>query len=405
MRWVAFIPLYGDSRPDVNCATGVNSLRQMAGRPLFAWSLEQAIASGCFDAIYLVTDSLAEVRKEVADEFPSADKLVEVLDYDILQGEGSRDNALLKLQQKVPFDVMCLIQAASPLTRAEDFRAAKQKFLFENLDSLLTAVQSRRFFWTRAGAPIGFDVMERPRRQDIEGYLVENGAFYLTSVKLLADHHCRLGGRIGIHEMTAETAIEIIDEAGWMAAEQLLLKQKLASAKARAFQIKALVLDVDGTLTDAGMYYGPAGEALKKFNTRDAHGLQLLRENGISICVISTEDSPAVAARMKKLRIDEYYPGVQKKLPLLLQLAKRWDIPLQDIGYIGDDLSDLECLSRVGSAFCPADAVSEILRQAHYVCERAGGHGAVREVCDIILQSSEPSAVIPQKYTEAEAYQ
>ncbi len=75
--------------------------------------------------------------------------------------------------------------------------------------------------------------------------------------------------------------------------------------------------------------------------------------------------------------------------PLLLQLAKRWDIPLQNIGYVGDDLSDLECLSRVGSAFCPADAVSEILRQAHYVCERAGGQGAVREVCDLILRSRE----------------
>jgi N-acylneuraminate cytidylyltransferase len=409
MRWVAFIPLHGNSKSDVNSATGVNSRRRIAGRPLFAWSLEQAIVSGCFDTIYLTADSPAEIRKEVADEFPFADKLVEVLDSAALQGEGSRDDALLEFQQKipsdVPFDVMCLIQAGSPLTRAEDFRAAKQKFLSESLDSLLTAVLSKRFFWTPTGAPIGFHVMERPVRQNIEGYLVENGAFYLTSAKLLGDHRCHLGGRIGIHEMTAETAVEVINEAGWMVVEQLLLKQKRASAKARVSRIKALVLDVDGTLTDAGMYYGPAGEALKKFNTRDAHGLQLLRENGISICVISTEDSPAVAARMKKLRIDEYYPGVQKKLPLLLQLAKRWGIPLQDIGYIGDDLSDLECLSRVGSAFCPADAVSEILRQAHYVCERAGGHGAVREVCDLILQSSQPSEVIPQKYTEAEAYQ
>src|SRR5690242_11294088 len=393
MRWVAFIPLHGNSKSNVNCAIGVDSLRRIAGRPLFAWSLEEAIASGCFDAIYLTADSPAEIRKEVADEFPSADKLVEVMDHAAVQGDASMDSALLEFQQRipsdVPFDVACLIQAASPLTRAEDFRAAKRKFLSENLDSLVTAVQSKRFFWTRAGAPIGFNVMGRPARPHIEGYLVENSAFYLTSANLLADHHYRLGGRIGVHEMPAETAIEITDEAGWMAVEQLLLKQKLASAKARASRIKLLVLDVDGTLTDAGMYYGPAGEALKKFNTRDAHGLQLLRENGISVCVISTEDSPAVAARMKKLRIDEYYPGIQKKLPLLLQLAKRWDIPLQNIGYVGDDLSDLECLSRVGGAFCPADAVSEILRQAHYVCGHAGGQGAVREVCDLILRSRE----------------
>jgi N-acylneuraminate cytidylyltransferase len=201
--------------------------------------------------------------------------------------------------------------------------------------------------------------------------------------------------------MPAEASIEIAGDAGWTAVEQLLLKQKLMSAKARALQVKVLVLDVDGTLTDAGMYYGPAGEALKKFNTRDAHGLQLLRENGVTVCVISTEDSPAVAARMKKLRIDEYYPGVQNKLPLLLELTQRWGISLQNIGYVGDDLSDLKCLSRVGSAFCPADAVPEILRQVHYVCKHSGGHGAVCEVCDLILQSRE---TIPYTSAEAEAY-
>jgi len=397
MRWVAFMPMHENLE-----SVPVNGARRIAGRPLFAWGLEQAIASGCFDAIYLATDSPAEICKKVSDEFPSADKMVRVRDYSAIMSDGSTDRVLLEFQEKIPFDVVCLIQAASPLTRAEDFCAARHKFLSERLDSLLTAVQSKRFLWTRAGASVDYDSVKRLSPRSLEGYLVENGAFYLTSAESLRDYGCRLGGRIGIHEMAAETAIEMIDEAGWMVVEQLLLKQKLISAKARASRVKALVLDVDGTLTYAGMYYGPAGEALKKFNTRDAHGLQLLRENGISVCVISTEDSPAVAARMKKLHIDEYYPGVRNKLPLLLELSKRWGISPQNIGYVGDDLSDLECLSWVGSAFCPADAVSEILRQAHYVCTHSGGHGAVREVCDLILLSSE---VRPRKYAEAETYQ
>ncbi len=398
MRWVAFVPLRE------NCESiPVGTARRMAGRTLFAWSLEQAIASGCFDAIYITTDSSAEIRKKISDEFPGMDKMVKVLDCPAAtSGAGSMDSTLLEFQQKIPFDVVCLVGAASPLTRAEDFRAAKHKFLSENLDSLLTAVRSKRFLWTQAGEPVDHAPDKRLSPRNPEGYLVENGAFYLTGAKSLADHGRCLGGHIGIHEMAAETAIEITDEAGWIAVEQLLLTQKLISAKARASQVKALVLDVDGTLTDAGMYYGPAGEALKKFNTRDAHGLQLLREKGIGVCVISTEDSPAVAARMRKLRIDEYYPGVRNKLPLLLELAQRWGIALQDIGYIGDDLGDLECLSRAGSAFCPADAVPEVLLQAHYICEHPGGHGAVHEVCDLILQSGE---VIPRKYTEAEAYQ
>jgi N-acylneuraminate cytidylyltransferase len=360
------------------------NVRIMAGRPLFAWSLEQAIESGCFDEIYVATDS-PKIRKSVSDEFSSA---VVVLDRSAATctDTASTESAMLEFQQQVPFDVLCLIQATSPLTRAEDFRSAKHKFLAENLDSLLTSVPSKRFFWTTAGVPINYDPIKRPRRQDFEGCLMENGAFYLTRARLLEESGSRLGGRIGIHEMAAEAAIEIDDETDWIVVEQLLLEQQRMSSGVGTARVEALVLDVDGTLTDGGMYYGPAGEALKKFNTRDAHGMQLLREDGIRVCVISTENSPAVEARMKKLCIDEYYPGVRNKFPLLLELAKRWNISLRNIAYIGDDLSDLECLRHAGTAFCPADSVPEILQQAHYVCKKAGGQGAVREACDLILK-------------------
>lgn len=381
MRWVGFMPLRANSKSIIE-----KNVRTMAGRPLFAWSLEQAIASHCFDDIYVATDS-RKFRETVNDEFPGA---VTVLDRSPITctDTASTESAMLEFQQRIPFDVICLIQATSPLTRAEDFRAAKRKFLAENLDSLLTAVPSKRFFWTTTGKPINYDATKRPRRQDFSGCLMENGAFYLTRAKILEDCQNRLGGRIGIHEMAAETAIEIDEETDWVVVEQLLLRQKLMSARTRASQIKALMLDVDGTLTDGGMYYGADGEALKKFNTRDAHGLQLLREHGIRVCVISTEKSAAVEARMKKLHIEEYHPGVQDKFSLLLELTKRWGISLQDTAYVGDDLSDLKCLTCVGNAFCPADSVPEVLQQADYVCKYPGGNGAVREVCDFILKVS-----------------
>lgn len=379
MRWVAFMPLRANSKsiPDKN-------IRRIAGRPLFAWSLEQAIASRCFDEIYVATDS-PRIRKIVLEEFPSA---VTVLDRsaETCTDTASTESAMLEFQQQIPFDVVGLIQATSPLTHADDFRAAKHKFVNDNLDSLLTAVPSKRFFWTQSGTPINYDPVNRPRRQDFEGCLMENGAFYLTRAKLLKETASRLGGRIGIHEMAAETAIEIDEEADWLVVEQLLLRQKLKSTELGASQIKAFILDVDGTLTDGGMYYGPGGEALKKFNTRDAHGLQLLRENGIKVCVFSSEDSPAVAARMKKLNIDEYYPGIKNKFEVLESKIKFWGISLQDIAYMGDDLCDLKCISHVGTAICPADAVPEILQRARYVCTRPGGHGAVREACDLILR-------------------
>ncbi len=378
MRWVAFMPLRANSKsiPDKN-------IRLIAGRPLFAWSLEQAIASQCFDEIYVATDS-PRIRKIVLEEFPSA---ITVLDRsaETCTDTASTESAMLEFQQRISFDVVSLIQATSPLTHADDFRTAKYKFVTDNLDSLLTAVSSKRFFWTKSGIPINYDPANRPRRQDFEGCLMENGAFYLTRAKLLKETASRLGGRIGIHEMAAETAIEIDDEADWIVVEQLLLRQKLKSTLGTS-QIKALILDVDGTLTDGGMYYGSDGEALKKFNTRDAHGLQLLRENGIKVCVISSENSPAVAARMKKLNIDEYYPGIKNKFEVLQSKTKLWRLSLLDIAYMGDDLCDLECISVVGAAICPADAVPEIMQQVHYVCTRPAGHGAVREACDLILR-------------------
>ena len=379
MRWVAFMPLRANSKSIID-----KNLCNIAGRPLFAWSLEQAILSASFDDIYVATDS-ARIRKKVSEEFSSN---VMVLDRSAATctDTASTESAMLEFQRHVSFDVICLIQATSPLTCAADFRTAKDLFIEKNLDSLLTAVPSKRFFWTKSGIPINYDPLRRPRRQEFDGCLMENGAFYLTRSRILEEQRNRLGGKIGIHEMAAETAIEIDDEADWLIVEQLLLHQGIFTSGITTQQIKALILDVDGTLTDGGMYYGSDGEALKKFNTRDAHGLQLLRENGVKICVISAEDSPAVAARMNKLGIDEYYPGVEHKFLLLEELARRWDITLQNIAYIGNDHRDLECLKFVGTAFCPADSAPEILQQTHYICKHFGGNGAVREVCDVILQ-------------------
>ena len=387
MRWVAFMPLRAHSKSIID-----KNIRVIAGRPLFAWSLEQAIISKCFDEVFVATDS-PKIGSKVREEFSS---MVTVLDRsaETCTDTASTESAMLEFQQKNSFDVVCLIQATSPLTLAADFIAAKQMFLENNMDSLLTAVRSKRFFWNGEGAPVNYDPLKRPRRQDFEGYLMENGAFYMTGSKILEDYGNRLGGRIGIYEMTPETAVEIDDEIDWVIVEQLLLRQKKLKNRFDVTTLKALVLDVDGTLTDGGMYYSPEGEALKKFQTRDAHGMQRLQEHGIKLCVISAEDSPAVAARMKKLRIEAYYPGIKDKLKFLTEQAKYWQIPLTDIGYMGDDLCDLECLKNVGFPFCPADSVPEILQQAHYVSTHSGGNGAVREVCDLILAQNQKDVLI-----------
>jgi len=148
-----------------------------------------------------------------------------------------------------------------------------------------------------------------------------------------------------------------------------------------------LCVDVDGVLTDAGMYYGPDGEVLKKFNTRDGMGLARVRDAGVAVAIISGEDSAIVHARAAKLKIDEVFSGVADKLSVVKDLVTRHGIESEEVAYIGDDLNDLKAMEFVGLPCAVADAADPIKDAAQYVTQRRGGDGAVREVCELIITS------------------
>ncbi len=153
--------------------------------------------------------------------------------------------------------------------------------------------------------------------------------------------------------------------------------------------MRLLCVDVDGVLTDAGMYYGPDGEVLKKFNTRDGLGLARVREAGVAVAIISGEDSAIVHARAAKLEIDQVFSGVANKLDVVKDLAARHNIAPDEVAYIGDDLNDLAAMEYVGLACAVADAADPIKGAAHYVTKRRGGDGAVREVCELIIAAKQ----------------
>ena len=158
-----------------------------------------------------------------------------------------------------------------------------------------------------------------------------------------------------------------------------------AEAVVRAAGVRLLCVDVDGVLTDAGMYYGPDGEVLKKFNTRDGMGLARVREAGIAVAIISGEDSAIVHARAAKLKIDDVYCGAANKRVAIDELCSKHGLDLDQVAFIGDDLNDLPALECVGLACAVADAAEPVKIVAHYVTHRRGGDGAVREVCDFLI--------------------
>ena len=155
----------------------------------------------------------------------------------------------------------------------------------------------------------------------------------------------------------------------------------------RAASIRLLVLDVDGVLTDGRLYFGAQGEALKAFHVRDGAGLVLLRQAGIEIAIISGRQSAAVDARMKELGIVHVRQGVNDKRAMLRQLTNELHVN-DGICCVGDDTPDLAMFSLAHFAVAVADAHPQVKAAAHYVTQLNGGQGAVREVCDLLLQHS-----------------
>ena len=150
-------------------------------------------------------------------------------------------------------------------------------------------------------------------------------------------------------------------------------------------KIRALILDVDGVLTDGGMYYGPGGEGLKRFNVKDGMGLRLVIDAGIAVALISGENSEILRRRAEKLKIADVFVGVEDKLQTLEGFLSSKKISLAEAAYVGDDVNDLPPMGKVGLPVAVADAVPEVRKAAKWVTTRRGGDAAVREVCDAIL--------------------
>ena len=153
--------------------------------------------------------------------------------------------------------------------------------------------------------------------------------------------------------------------------------------------IKLFATDVDGVLTDAGMYYSESGDEWKKFNTRDGMGIKLLQRAGIITAIVTQERTKLVARRAEKLKIPELHQGVMDKLTVIQEMAARHGLSLKQVAYIGDDVNDLEALKAVGFSASPADGLPDIVGAVDYVCQKKGGEGAVREIIEMILDAQQ----------------
>lgn len=163
--------------------------------------------------------------------------------------------------------------------------------------------------------------------------------------------------------------------------------------------IKVVFLDVDGVLTDGGLYFSDAGETLKRFNTLDGHGLKLLQKAGITPAVITGRDSQPLRVRLKALGVEHAHFGTEDKWPAAEQTLQTLGLDWTQVAAMGDDWPDLPMMRRAAFACAPANAHAEVTGMAHYVTRAEGGHGAVRELCDLLMVASGRYASLLEDYT------
>ena len=379
---IAFVPVRGGSK-----SIPQKNIKKICGKPLLCYTVDAALKSNKLDAIYIATDAI--YIEDVIKKYYGSEPRVKIYNREPVNAkdDSSTESVMLEFANKFDFETIVLLQVTSPLTTSYDIDGAISKYYLTGATSLLSVVNQKRFLWEKSEEnfvkPNNYDFNNRPRRQDFQGYFVENGAIYITSRNNLLISKSRLIEPVTYWEMDEKTYIELDEPSDWEILESILSNKKKNDYYNK--EIKLFLTDVDGVLTDAGMYYTEKGDEFKKFNTRDGKAFELLRNNGILTGIITAEDTAIVKNRAKKIKVDYLFQGVEDKLKILNEICDLTGFKKEEVAYIGDDLNDVDIISNVGLSACPADAVDDVKACANLILKAKGGRGAVREFTEKIL--------------------
>jgi len=377
---IAIIPLRKGSKG----IPGKNK-KKLLGRPLYQWIIGAAIHSNLSE-VYIFTDD-EDIIEHVNSFYKWTPKIkVWPRSKESATDTASTEYAMYELAVALnfDFDTYCLLQATSALTTSDDINNVLEKVITGESDSALTVVKTKRFVWSQDGRSLNYDYMNRPRRQDFDGMLIENGAVYAINKRIYQESKNRLGGKIGVIEMPEDTLHEIDEPSDWFTIEQILIN-RLKLGKRTTDKVKMLVLDVDGVFTPGTVGVSGNGELFKLFSLRDGMGFEIAREAGLEIVVMTSEDSPIVDQRMEKLKLREYYKWAKDKYSLLTKICIEHNLTRGEVAYIGDDINDLANLLSVGWSMAPSDAIDSVKQQVDLVLHSSGGDKAIREGIEFII--------------------
>ncbi|MFG6192841.1 N-acetylneuraminate synthase family protein [Nonomuraea sp. JJY05] len=384
MRVLAVVPARGGS-----AGVPLKNLALVGGVPLVTRAVRACLRAELVDQVVVSTDhaGIAETARE-------AGATVVDRPEELSGATASSESAVLHALDTLGADpeVVVLVQCTSAFIDPKDLSEAVRKVLDGEADSVVSGLPTHEFLWTAAGAGINHDPAVRPRRQDREAQFRENGAFYVMRASGLREHGHRFFGQVAVQPVPPRHAVEIDNP------EDLELVRALAPFidEPEPIDVDAVITDFDGVHTDDRAYVDSDGREMVLVSRSDGMGISLLKRSGVKVLVMSTEHNPVVAARARKLGVPVLQGLAEKRIVLRDWLTIEGLDPAR-VAYVGNDVNDLGPMAEVGWPIATPDAHPRVRAAARVVLTRAGGSGAVRELCDRVVAARPEAPVIEVK--------
>lgn len=391
MTALVVVPARGGSQ-----GVPLKNLRRVGGVPLVGRAAAAALAAPAVDAVVVSTDhaGIAAAARDAGAEV--VDRPVEI-SGPTATSESAVLHALDAWEARQPggrrADVVVLVQPTSPFLRPEDLDAAVRSVEAGEADSVFSAVETHAFLWRETDAADGatgvnHDRAVRPRRQDLEPQLRETGAFYVMRADALRRTGHRFTGRVAVQRVPEAHSLEIDTEAELELAVALAGVLERPGPPAGLERVQAVVTDFDGVHTADDAWVDTHGVESVRVSRSDGMGVERLRRAGVPVLVLSKERDGVVARRAAKLGVEVLH-GVERKAEVLARWMQESSLDPARVVYVGNDVNDLGPLALVGWPAAVADASPAVLAAARLRLSRPGGHGAVRELAELVLTAKE----------------
>uniref|UniRef100_A0A3P8UDJ1 N-acylneuraminate cytidylyltransferase n=1 Tax=Cynoglossus semilaevis TaxID=244447 RepID=A0A3P8UDJ1_CYNSE len=378
----------------------LKNIKMLAGIPLVGWTLRAAIDANVFDSVWVSTDH-DEIEK-VAKSFGAQ---VHRRSPEVSKDSSSSLETIqefLRLHKEI--DVICNIQATSPCLQPFHVKEALEMITLHGYDSVFSVVRKHHFRWEevkKGSEPLNLDPTNRPRRQDWDGELCENGSLYFTTKDVVVNKGSLQGGVVGYYEMKPEYSVDIDVDIDWPVAEQRVLRYGYFG-QVTPEVVRLMFCSISGCLTDGNILMSASGEEMVSIQYRDTQGLRMLQEEKVEVNLMlhttySPPQSRSLADKLSKRTGCQVLQVGERPLNDLQSFVEQRKLEWKDVAYMGSDRADVNCLNLAGLSAVPGDAPEVVLNAAKYTCHKDGGAGAVREFSEhILLQRQKAESALKQ---------